>query len=119
MPIPTDTFWNVKRLNLVFAASALLLLAVTGWSILQDYDQGWRQPQRDGQVWQAALVDEKIERDQTPEREAELAKLKEEREALPKELAPDTPGTQRLQAIVRQLTSDQSNMEFALNTLKS
>ena len=119
MPIPTDTFWNVKRLNLVFAASALLLLAVTGLAILQDYAQDWREPQRQGQVWQAALVDQKIERDQTPEAEAELAQLKAVRGDLAKQVGPDTPGTQKLAAVVRQLTSDVSNMEFALNTLKS
>ena len=31
MPIPTDTFWNIKRLNWVFAVSAVILFAVTAW----------------------------------------------------------------------------------------
>lgn len=61
MPIPTDTFWNIKLLNRVFAASAIVLMGVTGWSILQDYNKTWRQPQDQGRVWEAALVDQKIE----------------------------------------------------------
>ena len=55
MPIPTDTFWNIKRLNVVFAASAVLLLAVTGWSILQDYNKDWREQQRSARVWDLAV----------------------------------------------------------------
>ena len=67
MPVPTDTLWNIKRLNKVFAASSIILLGVIGWTILQDYDKGWREPQRQGKVWEAALVDEKITRELTPE----------------------------------------------------
>ena len=26
MPIPTDTFWNIRRLNVIFALSALSLV---------------------------------------------------------------------------------------------
>src|SRR4051794_22636260 len=93
MPIPTDTYWNIKRLNIVFAASALLLAAVTGWSIIQDFKQGWRQPQRDGKVWQAAFVYDKIKRDNTPELKAELAKLQEQQAELSKTEGPDAPET--------------------------
>ena len=46
MPIPTDTYWNIKKLNIVFAASAVILVLVTGWAIVQDFNQGWREPQR-------------------------------------------------------------------------
>src|SRR5215216_887455 len=119
MPIPTDTFWNIKRLNIVFAASALLLMAVTGWSILQDYAQRWREPQRDAKVWQAAFVEERIQRDNTPELKAELDRLGEQRKDLVKQYGPDTPETKRLTGELRKLESDQANMEFALNTLKA
>ena len=70
MPIPTDTFWNIKRLNIVFAISALLLLGVTGASIIQDYNQQWREPQKSGKVWEAALVEEKLTSDTTADRKA-------------------------------------------------
>src|SRR4051812_35842566 len=91
MPIPTDTYWNIKRLNIVFAASAVILMAVTGWSILQDFNQGWRHPQREGKVWQAAFVDEKIQRDRTPELEQELANLRKTQAEQSKTMGPDAP----------------------------
>ena len=50
MPIPTDTYRNIKWLNWVFAGSAVLLMAVTGWSVVQDYDKDWRVPQQQGKV---------------------------------------------------------------------
>src|SRR5213080_1675034 len=93
MPIPTDTYWNIKKLNVVFAASAVLLVLVTVWAIFQDFNQGWREPQRHGKVWQAAFVDQKIERDTTPEKESQLADLRQKQAELLKQLGPDTPET--------------------------
>ena len=26
MPIPTDTYWNIKRLNILFAVSAVVMM---------------------------------------------------------------------------------------------
>ena len=34
MPIPTDTFWNIKKLNRAFAVSAFLLVVVTLCSVM-------------------------------------------------------------------------------------
>jgi len=51
MPIPTDTFWNIKKLNRAFALSSILLVLVTLWSVMQDYDKTWRKPQQHGRVW--------------------------------------------------------------------
>ena len=45
MPIPTDTYRNIKVLNWIFAASALLLLGVMGLSVIQDFYKSWREPQ--------------------------------------------------------------------------
>src|SRR5437867_13242725 len=86
MPIPTDTFWNIKKLNWVFAGSAVALLAVTIWTILQDYSGGWRQDQQHARVWEAALVKEKLERDLTPEKRKELADLEAQIEQAQKDL---------------------------------
>ena len=66
MPIPTDTFWNIKKLNRVFAVSSILLVLVTVWSVMQDYDKTWRRPQQDGRVWDAALTGDKIQRSMSP-----------------------------------------------------
>ena len=76
MPVPTDTLWNIKRLNIVFAASSIILMAVIGWTIIQDYDKGWRVPQKNGRVWEAALTDEKIHRALTPEVQKHVDELK-------------------------------------------
>jgi mono/diheme cytochrome c family protein/plastocyanin len=119
MPIPTDTYWNIKRLNIWFAASGVILMAVLGWATMQDFNQAWREPQRHGKVWEAAFVDEKIERDLTPEKEAEIARLKEERKPLEPKFGAGNPEVQKRTATIRQLESDQSNMEFAYNTLKA
>ena len=56
-------FWNIKKLNIWFAVSALAMFGVTGWSIIQDWDKSWRHPQRGAKVWEAALTTEKISRD--------------------------------------------------------
>src|SRR6267142_6058272 len=66
MPIPTDTFWNIKKLNRAFALSSILLVLVTLWSVMQDYDKTWRQPQQHGRVWDAAMTSEKIQRSMSP-----------------------------------------------------
>ena len=59
MPVSTETYWNIKRLNVVFAFSAAALLAVTLVSVIQDYNRQWRQEQRSGRVWDAALADDR------------------------------------------------------------
>jgi cbb3-type cytochrome oxidase cytochrome c subunit len=58
MPVPTDTFRNMKRLNLIFAASALVLLIGTMLLVLADYNREWRQYQRAGIAWQVAMTTE-------------------------------------------------------------
>ena len=72
MPIPTDTFWNIKKLNRVFAVSSILLVLVTLWSVMQDYDKTWRRPQQHGRVWDAALTGEKINRAMSPTEKEKL-----------------------------------------------
>ncbi len=45
MPVPTETFNNIKRLNVVFAVTALITLASTGWMFWHDYNRPWRHMQ--------------------------------------------------------------------------
>src|SRR5688500_9803553 len=110
MPIPTDTYWNVKRLNVLFAVSAVIMMLTLVWATVQDFFQAWREPQRTGNVWQAALVDEKIERDLTPEKEAQIKALQDEVAKLHPTYGPDAPETQKRAAVLRQLESEQSKM---------
>src|SRR4051794_36907124 len=76
MPIPTDTFWNIKKLNRVFAVSSILLVLVTLWSVMQDYDKTWRRPQQHGRIWDAALTTEKIQRAVSPTEKEKLDDLR-------------------------------------------
>ena len=119
MPIPTDTYWNIKRLNVVFAASGVLFFLTMVWATLQDFHQGWRQPQRDGRVWEAALVSEKIERESTPEKEARLKELQDQIKVKQKEVDAQKDQRDKLQAQIQKAESDQTDMEFRLNTLKA
>src|SRR3954452_16169727 len=91
MPIPTDTFWNVKKLNIVFAVSALALVGVTVGSILQDYgllESGtdWRTSQRAARAWDAAMTVDKIEATTTPEKQQALKQLDEQITSAEREL---------------------------------
>src|SRR5437667_56550 len=118
MPIPTDTYWNIKKLNVVFAASAVLLVLVTLWAIFQDFNQGWREPQRHGKIWQAAFVDDKIQRDTTPELQAEIARLQQQQAELNRQLGPDTPQTKARTARPAQVTMEIAKRQVDVEALK-
>src|SRR5689334_17101209 len=107
MPIPTDTFWNIKRLNFVFAISAVALVLVTMWSVLQDYQQMWRKPQQNGRVWEAALVREKLTETSTADRQQQLADLDKQIEQKQKQLDAQAPEIDRLKKELKQLASQQ------------
>ena len=76
MPIPTDTFWNIRKLNWAFAISSIALFLVTVWSVFQDYDKTWRKPQQHGRVWDAAMTTEKIQRSLSPTEKEKYDDLK-------------------------------------------
>src|SRR3954453_13097768 len=111
MPVPTDTFWNMKRLNLWFAASSILLVAVTGWTIVQDYGAWWRVPQKDSRVWEAALVSDKIDRLNSPELQSEIAKVQKRIGDAQKDLSARQSEIVDLNARIRQLDSERATIE--------
>src|SRR5687767_8346138 len=119
MPIPTDTYRNVRVLNWVFAASAVLLLLVMLASVLQDWHKTWREPQRQGRVWEAALVEDRIARAITPERQQELDSIDKELADKDKEIAANQDKIERIQGQIRKVRSDIATLEFSLNNLKS
>src|SRR4051812_24662139 len=119
MPIPTDTFWNIKRLNVVFALSSVALMAVTAWAILQDHDKDWRTPQRSTRVWEAAMVDDKIRREMTPAEKQKLADLQQQISDKEAKLVTGNKNYQDLAAQKKKLESDRATLEFKYNNLKS
>lgn len=43
MPVTTDTLWNMRRLNIVFGVSAVLMLVSFFWMMKHDMDRKWRE----------------------------------------------------------------------------
>src|SRR5947209_7600764 len=102
MPIPTDTFWNIRRLNVAFALSAIVMVAVCGWAVKQDYEKTWRPLQQSGRVWEAALTDERIHRLGTPEVKKRIEALNQQIDAKKKELEQKDKEYQQAAASVKQ-----------------
>ncbi|MBC8105375.1 MAG: hypothetical protein H7Z14_02200, partial [Anaerolineae bacterium] len=120
MPIPTDTYWNIRRLNWVFAVSAIVLFAVTGWSILQDHTKTWRVNQQQGRVWEAALTDQRLEIEKTDkQREAQLAEIQKQIDAASAELGQKHDQITKLQKDINDLSSKRQTLEFGLNNAKA
>src|SRR5260221_7660662 len=115
MPIPTDTFWNIRRLNVVFALSGVALVAVCGWAIKQDYEKSWRPLQQNGRVWEAALTEEKIGRLETGDAKARLQELNKRIDATRQELEQRDKEYQTAARTVRGAESDISNISFEYN----
>ncbi|HRW55608.1 MAG TPA: c-type cytochrome, partial [Phycisphaerae bacterium] len=42
MPVTTDTLWNMRRLNVIFGVSAVLMLVAFFWMMKHDMDRKWR-----------------------------------------------------------------------------
>ena len=43
MPVTTDTLWNMRRLNIVFGVSSVLMLGSFFWMMKHDMDRKWRE----------------------------------------------------------------------------
>ncbi len=119
MPIPTDTFWNMKRLNWAFAISAVLMFLATAWSILQDYERGWRTPQRQARTWEAALTLDKLNTDLTPDKQQQIDQLVSDITRIETEILAGNERYKQLERDVKRLDSDRETIEFEVNTLKS
>ena len=47
MPVPTQTLWNIRRLNIVFAITSVLGMASFIWMLGDDNYRPWREHQID------------------------------------------------------------------------
>ena len=104
----------------VFAISSVLMLLTFVWAVLQDYGKAWREPQRSGKVWEAALVDEKLRSGFGPEKQAQAAALALQIDTLQRSL--DSTGS-KVQALADQFKGQRRrrapSLEFRFNTLKA
>ncbi len=82
MPVPTDTFRNMKKLNLIFAGSALLLLVGTLLLVRADWNREWRHYQRAGNAWQVAMTTEAAQAARDAQTLQEKAQLEAQRAEL-------------------------------------
>ena len=58
----TDTFWrNLKRMHVVFAASAIALLVATLWMMAKDHADEWRDYQRTFERIEAARLEQEVQ----------------------------------------------------------
>ncbi len=78
MPTPTDTSWNIRKLNRAFAAAAILLLLAVLALVLVDHARPWRTYQREGRVWDVALVRDAADAAAEAAQRAGLARLQRE-----------------------------------------
>lgn len=75
MPVPTETFRDQRKLHLLFAAFALLLLVATVWLVMEDYTRQWRSYQREARTWQTAMTEDAQAQAITAEMQRELDRL--------------------------------------------
>src|SRR3954466_7371614 len=126
MPVPTDTLWNIKRLNKVFALSAVLMTGTFIWAVAQDYDKEWRRVQQRSKLWQAAVVEEKIERTQREVNRKRLEQLNDQIAALQEKYgvpgtadSPPKPGADRQHEAdkqqIKKLSGQIENLSVSLN----
>ena len=65
-----DTHYHVRKLNLWFAASSLVLLGSTLWMVLHDWQRPWKSHQREFRRIEAQRAQQQLD---TPEAQASLA----------------------------------------------
>ncbi|MEX0774386.1 MAG: hypothetical protein WD042_01605 [Phycisphaeraceae bacterium] len=79
MPVPTETYWNIRRLNFVFALSALLLLGSILWMVVgEDVNRQWRTLQRDANAWETAMQHDAADRAMSAQRQADIAAIEQQ-----------------------------------------
>src|SRR6266567_7067467 len=117
MPIPTDTLWNVRRLNVVFALSSIVMAATLVWAVVQDYDRAWRPMQQRGRVWEAAMTDEKIDRLNTDDVKDRIRNLDSQIQQKEKELTEKDKEYQQARAAVKAAEERVAYLSFGFNNL--
>lgn len=77
MPVPTETLWNMRRLNVVFGVTSVLGLLSFGWMMWHDYDRAWRHTQVEYFNTRSALAHFEYLAYQSPDMKAKHAALQQ------------------------------------------
>ena len=77
MPVPVETLWSMKKLNVIFAATALLMLATMLWMMWHDHDRKWRHMQTDYFDLRSAMSHLTVLAFDSPEEQARFKQLEE------------------------------------------
>src|SRR5262245_21839179 len=75
MPVPTETLRNIKRLNIVFAATSVITLVTMLWTMKHDFERPWRNMQTQYFDARSALAHVTLLLYDSPEEKAKLATL--------------------------------------------
>ncbi len=101
MPVPTETFWDTRKVSIAFAVSSVALLASIVWMVKVDYARPWRQFQEDYFETQRSLAHFEVLNQQTPEALGELAAARGAVDQAQKRLAAQQATTARLADALR------------------
>src|SRR5512141_929172 len=86
-PIPHN--YSMKRLNAIFAFSALALLLVTGLIVMYDYVRGWKWFQYEFMRIQRERIEQNLKAEEDKTNRTQLANLDEQRKQHQLEIAKD------------------------------
>ena len=87
MPVPTQTLRNMKLLNVIFAASSVIMTVSLLMLVVEGTNREWRQFQKDAQDWKAAIFIEEMHEAEAAENAALIASMQAELEAINRKLA--------------------------------
>ena len=80
-----DTVYNSKQLSKWFAISSLILLVITVWALLEDYDRPWKSYQRQAKAIAAAVGESRLKQAQASMDKSKLAGLEKDLAAIQNE----------------------------------
>jgi len=110
MPVTENTLWNMRRLNLVFGISALLGLISFFWMMKHDIERPWRGMQTQYFNARSSLYHLTAVTYETPEKQAEYQKLKDDVEQAKAALEQDAVADE-LAALNKQLNTLEGELQ--------